>query len=165
LIRINVPEQRQKWTRPLQVTGIKNFDLVGLGITVSLLHEGHKEWGRNSQRTVPRMVLTRSCQSLMTFKYVIELDDLVNISLSRVVPGARVRVSKRLIEPLREPVYTRLWLPSYAYFYPQDIWTHLLLMECENITVGSPERRTSLKLSKSCMSKARCRTPGISREI
>lgn len=30
-----MPKQRQKWSRPLQVTGIKNFDLVELGITVS----------------------------------------------------------------------------------------------------------------------------------
>ena len=67
-------------------------------------HRGH----RNSKHTVPHMVLTRSCQSLITFKYVIELDDSANTSLSRVDPGARVRVSKRLIEPLREPVYTRL---------------------------------------------------------
>jgi len=52
------------------------------------------------------MVLTSSCQSLMTFKYVMELDDLTNDDGSprSVCPGARVRVSKRLIEPLREPV-------------------------------------------------------------
>jgi hypothetical protein len=116
-----MPKQRQKWTRPLQVTGIKNFDLVGLGITVSFPLLCRRNGDGMAQRTVPHMVLTRSCQSLMTFKYVIELDDLVNISLSRVVPDARVRVSKRLIEPLREPVYTRLWLPSHAYFYQQDI--------------------------------------------
>lgn len=103
-----MPKQRQEWPRPLQVTDIKNFDLVGLGITVSLPHKDHRNRVGNSQRTVPRMVLTRSCQSLMTFKYVIELDDSVNTSLSRVGPGDRVRVSKRLIEPLREPVYTRL---------------------------------------------------------
>ena len=33
LIRVNMPEQRQKRSRPLQVTDIKNFNLVGLGIT------------------------------------------------------------------------------------------------------------------------------------
>lgn len=42
-----MPKQRQKWSRPLQVTGIKNFNLVGLGITVSLPPSGHRNGGRN----------------------------------------------------------------------------------------------------------------------
>jgi len=57
--------------------------------------------------TAPRMVDTSSCQSLMMFKYVIEFEDLVNASPRRVSPGVRVRVSKRRIEPLREPAYTK----------------------------------------------------------
>ena len=68
--------------------------------------KGLKESEKKKGRTAPRMVLTSSCQSLMTFKYVMELDDLTNDDGSprSVCPGARVRVSKRLIEPLREPV-------------------------------------------------------------
>lgn len=46
----------------------------------------------------------------MMFKYVMELKDLVNASPRRDSPGPRERVSKRLIEPLREPVYTKHWL-------------------------------------------------------
>jgi hypothetical protein len=70
-------------------------------------------WGVTKEKlTVPDMVDTSSCQSLMMFKYVMEFEDLVNASPRRVGPGARVRVSKRRIEPLREPVYTKHWLVS-----------------------------------------------------
>ena len=67
------------------------------------LHSG----GTKNERTAPRMVDTSSCQSLMMFKYVMEFEDLVNASPRRVSPGPRSRVSKRRIEPLREPVYTK----------------------------------------------------------
>jgi hypothetical protein len=69
---------------------------------------------REKKLTAPRMVDTSSCQSLMMFKYVMEFEDLVNASPRRVSPGARVRVSKRRIEPLREPVYTKHWLASHV---------------------------------------------------
>jgi hypothetical protein len=68
--------------------------------------------GNKNRLTAPRMVDTSSCQSLMMFKYVMEFEDLVNASPRRVSPGPRVRVSKRRIEPLREPVYTEPWLAS-----------------------------------------------------
>lgn len=63
--------------------------------------------GTKNKLTAPCMVDTSSCQSLMMFKYVTEFEDLVNASPRRVSPGPRLRVSKRRIEPLREPVYTR----------------------------------------------------------
>jgi hypothetical protein len=68
--------------------------------------------GTEKRLTAPRMVDTSSCQSLMMFKYVMELEDLVNASPRRVSPGPRERVSKRRMEPLREPVYTKHWLAS-----------------------------------------------------
>jgi hypothetical protein len=67
---------------------------------------------KQKKRTVPRMVDTNSCQSLMMFRYVMEFEDLVNASPRRVSPGARVRVSNRRMEPLREPVYTKHWSAS-----------------------------------------------------
>jgi hypothetical protein len=69
---------------------------------------------KEKKLTAPRMVDTSSCQSLMMFKYVMEFEDLVNASPRRVSPGARARVSKRRIEPLREPVYTKHWLASHV---------------------------------------------------
>lgn len=68
--------------------------------------------GTRERRTAPFMVDTSNCQSLIMFRYVMELEDLVNASPRRVRPGARVRVSNRLMEPLREPVYTKHWLAS-----------------------------------------------------
>ena len=62
------------------------------------------------KRTAPRMVLTSSCQFLMIFRYVMEFEGLVYVSPRRTWPRERVRVSKRLIVPLREPVNTRNWL-------------------------------------------------------
>ena len=93
--------------------------------------------GTEKKLTAPRMVDTSSCQSLMMFKYVTELEDLVNASPRRVSPGPRVRVSKRRIEPLREPVYTRHWSASQV---GRDkclqYWTaYLLLMQRKDITM------------------------------
>ncbi len=100
---------------------------------------GTKEKPRK-RRTAPRIVDTNSCQSLMMFKYVMELEDLVNASPRSVSPGARVRVSKRRIEPLREPVYTKLWLASQVGRDSIQLFTtnglaYLLLMQCEDITI------------------------------
>jgi hypothetical protein len=78
-------------------------------VSIGVVAKGEK---KTKKLTAPRMVDTSSCQSLMIFKYVMEFEDLVKASPRRVSPGARVRVSKRRIEPLREPVYTKHWLAS-----------------------------------------------------
>jgi hypothetical protein len=70
---------------------------------------GVRSPGEQERRTAPRMVLTSSCQFLMTFKYVMEFEGLVYASSRRTWPRERVRVSKRLIVPLRAPVNTRNW--------------------------------------------------------
>lgn len=74
----------------------------------------HFMGGTERKLTAPDMVDTSSCQSLMMFKYVMEFEDLVNALPRRNSPGASVRVSKRRIEPLREPVYTKCWLASHV---------------------------------------------------
>jgi hypothetical protein len=99
----------------LQEANIEHFDLIApmyVYIFQIVSQTAGTKRGLRRKRTAPDMVETSSCQSLMMFKYVMELEDLVNTSLRRVSPGARVRVSNRRIEPLREPVYTKFWLVS-----------------------------------------------------
>lgn len=98
-----MPDERQEWSCFVRKANIEYLDLISHQdkfFTRSATRD------KPSKRTSPRMVLTSSCQSLMIFKYVMEFEYLENASLRSVCPAARVRVSKRLMKPLREPVYT-----------------------------------------------------------
>jgi hypothetical protein len=107
-----MPDESQEWSRFLQEANIEYLDLIAPAYDFSKYQTPGTRGGTKKKRTAPRMVVTSNCQSLMMFKYVMELEDLVNASPRRVSPGPRERVSKRLIEPLREPVYTKHWLAS-----------------------------------------------------
>ena len=129
----------------------------------------HNLKATKKKRTAPCIVLTSNCQFLIIFKYVIELEELVKASPRRIWPRARVRVSKRRTEPLREPVNTRncQWLTSKLdqtmFFHdkhgPTSSWCNA------KTSLPVSKRRASVKLSTSCMSSARFRTPGFSHEF
>ena len=116
LVRVDVSDEHQKRSRFLQKANIEYLNLVAPWISFFFwfFSQKHNLKATKKKRTAPCIVLTSNCQFLIIFKYVIELEELVKASPRRIWPRARVRVSKRRTEPLREPVNTRncQWLTS-----------------------------------------------------